>query len=260
MVLVNLKRLIIIFIFLLLSTLFLIYISLEKHSAGFADFSITSQNILFWGIVITIIQILLFISTILSHKSIINNIGKITRIGDLSHPKVKKIMNSMGSLGNEIKSMIQEQNTVMELRANRISALNTLVKTLCNGYEESILITDINGDIISASNTLKNRLEKANKGLFDQIKNITDIRDDIPLQKILSYIEKQKISWQDKELKGIICSPVLDKQGNINFCLWEIESETFHKLKVENFTNKVNSRFIDSIKNKIFKQKKDEII
>jgi transcriptional regulator with PAS, ATPase and Fis domain len=167
----------------------------------------------------------------LSHKSMVNNLKRISKIGDISHQYSQKILSKMGTLGKEIETMMIEQNHIVVLRSNRISALNTLVKLLCDGYSDSVIITDVKGEILSISNSFTENTKK--EGNENTWKKLSDIRPDINLPDVLSHLEKQHLPWTNPEVKGVVCTPVFDKANMLNFCIWELETQHLNKLYKE---------------------------
>lgn len=253
MILISVKKLVTFIVLIVLSTVFLVFMSINIFVTESVNISFSGQNIIFWGIIVLIFQLFLFYNLYHSHNKVIKNIRRISDIGELSHPKVVKIITEMGSLGHELDSLLKNQNEIIELRARRISTLNILVKTLSSGYNRAILVTDINGMIISISNLLKEKFEKENRS--DDLKTdlIIDIVPNLPLKSIVYFIETEKKEWTDEKFKGIKCYPVLNSENNVTFCIWEFDSidkTSFkvaenvagHKRPINNFLNRLIKR------------------
>lgn len=236
MIIITLKRFITSFIFILLITAFLVFLGMNLQDGEAVQLRIDTQNMFFWGIIAFLLQIGLAISLLLNHQNIINNLKRVSRIGDYSHIQSRKILGSMGPLGKEIELMMKEQNNLVILRSNRISALNNLVKMLCIGYSGPVLITDVNGDILSISSSFTDKIKKEGSEL--SWKRINDLRPDIPLTEVLNHLEKQKLPWSNPEFSGIICTPVFDKTNALNFCIWELETSQLNKMYKEKQADK----------------------
>lgn len=222
------KRYVLTVILVMVATSLLTYISIDLK-----DLQLDRENIFFWGLIALLTQCILFSSLYFSHRNMVSTLKKITDLNNLSHPYSQKLLKSMGVLGKEIEHMVNEQSIASTLRSNRISALNSMVRILCAGYEEPVLITDVKGAILSISDALSVKINKNDSDASLSMKNLSDFRSDIPLREVLNHLEKQKIPWSNPEIKGVICTPVFDKENVLNFCIWEFESEMFSKLLKE---------------------------
>jgi hypothetical protein len=231
MLVISLKRFIVSFLLIILTTGIIIYISITSQSGESLQLRIDTQNIFFWGIIAFLVQIWVGLSLIFSHKHMVNNLKKISKIGDISHKHAQRILSKMGSLGSEIETMMIEQNKLVVLRSNRISALNTLVKILCDGYTDPVIITDVRGSILSISNEFTEKIKKEGNDI--SWKQLGDVRPDINLPDVLSHLEKQHLPWSDPEVKGVVCTPVFDKVNMLNFCIWEFETQHINKIYKE---------------------------
>ncbi|MBI9097847.1 MAG: hypothetical protein JEY91_05195 [Spirochaetaceae bacterium] len=255
MIIITLKRFFISFSIILIITAFLIFLGMNLQEGELIQVRIDTQNILFWGIIAFLLQIGIAITLLFNNQSIINNLKRVSRIGDYSHIQARKILGKMGPLGQEIELMMQEQNNLVVLRSNRISALNNLVRMLCIGYSEPILITDVNGDILSISTTFSEKIKK--EGSEISWKKLSDLRPDIPLTEVLNHLEKQKLPWSDPEIGGVTCTPVFDKMNALNFCIWELETSHFNKIYKEKQAEKIKGKtrirvqgFLEMFRNK----------
>jgi len=209
------------------------------------NFSIDSQNILFWGIIALLVQVFSFISLYQSHKKVIYNIRRVSTIGELSHPKVDKILNGMGSIGREIEILLHNQNEIVELRANRIIALNNLVSRLAFGFKSPVIITDVSGKILYFSSHLREKIEA-------NAYKITDVIIDLPLESAINLMEGNKSIWQDEAFKGITANPIFGRDNLVSFCLWELDSEIKKINKPHDIINNKGSfnKFISRFKKK----------
>ncbi|MBB6481333.1 hypothetical protein [Spirochaeta isovalerica] len=205
-------------------------LAIELKEGSLMEIKLYRENILFWGIIALSLQIWLGLSLFFNHRNLINDVRRLSRIGDFSQPQARKILENLGPLGKEMERMMREQNNLVHLRSNRISALNNLVKLLGTNYAEPIIISDVKGDILSVSGNLSEKLKKNNPDtLFN---NVLEIRPDIPLPEVLTFMVKQRKSWSSPDIAGVTCSPVLDSTGEIHFCLWELETSRFSSQKV----------------------------
>jgi hypothetical protein len=218
------RRYVISLAMILIITLILVLISMELK-----EIKLEKENVLYWGIIALLSQFIIIVSLFRSHKNLIASIKKVTDINDLTHPHSRKLLSKMGDLGNEIEHMVNEQNIASQLRYNRISALNSLVRMLCVGYAEPVLITDVNGEILSMSDTFRKKINKNETEASLSLKHLNDFRSDIPLTDVLNHLEKQKLPWTSPDITGVLCSPVFDKENVLNFCIWEFESELFNR-------------------------------
>jgi hypothetical protein len=213
------------FLLFLTVTILLIVAGLAANGGTNWSLKIELQNFFFWGLTALIIQIWIGGSLLLSHKKVIKTISRLSAFDDLNSSNADKSFRELGSLGEEIKKVLKRENQLSVMRALRISALNNLANLLCEGYSEPVIVTDITGKIFTISEKLRTRIIKESK--LVQINNIFEIRPEIKLSEILGFIEKQKTAWKDPENTGLICSPVFDKTGVVQFCIWEFETSFF---------------------------------
>lgn len=221
------KKLLISLIIFFLSTAFLAVVSMQLQRGDALQIRIDSQNVLFWGIVVLLVQILTALFLYGGHNTLAGNLNRLKRIGDLNHPHAKKILRDMGELGKGIEDMVLEQNQLISLKSGRITALNSLTKMLCSGYSELLAISDVKGDIFGISQVLTDSIRKEMPD--NPLNHIYDLRSDLPLGEILNHLEAFKLPWSDAEYPGITCTPLFDSENKIHFCLWELETEKFRK-------------------------------
>ncbi|MBN2655653.1 MAG: hypothetical protein JXR86_01230 [Spirochaetales bacterium] len=192
MKIIRTSRLIISISLMIVLTAALVLVAMEIKQGSPPEIKLYRENILFWGIIGLSLQIWLGLSLLLNHRGLINEVRRLARIGDFSQPQARKILEHLGPLGREMERMMREQNNLVHLRSNRIPALNNLVKLMGSNYSEPIIISDVNGDILSVSGNLSEKLKKNNP-----------------------------------DISGVTCTPVTDMVGEIHFCLWEMETSRF---------------------------------
>ncbi len=225
MVIIRLRRLIISVILITAVTVVLLGIGLSLNEGEPWSLKFDYQNFFFWGLVAVIIQILTGLSLVFNHRKILNIVKRISTIDDIDSVYAEKLFDDIGPLGSEIKNLLRHNSQLSGLRTARISALNSLTEILCEGYAESILVTDVRGEILSMSDKLRGNLQKDKNESV--IKNVLDIRNDIKLSEVLVFIEKHRSAWTDPDGSGLSCTPVFDKNNAVQFCLWEFETSIF---------------------------------
>ncbi len=222
MMMVTRKRLLISLLLVLVSTLLLIIAGVKLSPGETPEIRLDRENLLFWGIVVLIFQAWIILSLFFRQRSLIADLERIGRIGDLTNIQARKILENMGSLGQALKKVMNEQNEIVRLRSERINALNTLVKMLCEDVDSPVVVTDVTGRVFTYSDKLIEKYGKEQEEL--SLSKITDIRQDIPLAEVLSHLEKQRLPWNGPEGSGVSCTPIFDKNGTLHFCIWELES------------------------------------
>ncbi len=225
MIVVRLKRLVISLVIIILVTLLLVVSGLSINGGKSWSLDLELQNFFFWGLAALIIQVWVGVSLLLNHKKILKTIRRLTSFDEIHSANAEKAFREMGSLGEEIKKVLKHENQLSAMRSERISALNSLAGSLCEGYSEPVAVTDVNGVLFAISNKLKSRILKDNEGKL--IGNILELRSDLKLSEILVFMEKQRASWKESEDSGIICTPVFDRNNSVQFCIWEFETSFF---------------------------------
>lgn len=248
MIVVSLKRLIISLIIIISVTLMLLVIGLLVKGGEDWYLKLNFQNFLFWGIVVLIIQIWISASLLLSHRKILKSINRLSSFENLDSVNAEKSFKEMGGVGEEIRNVLKKINDLSSMRAYRISALNNLADLLCEGYSEPVVVTDVKGLIVTVSEKLKNRITKESGR--DSINYITDIRPELKLTEVLSFIEKERAAWVASDNSKLSCTPVFDKNSALQFCIWEFETSFFaEKIKELNKSGSVSQPAYRKLKN-----------
>ncbi len=223
MIVVSLKRLIISLSLILSSTLFLLVVSLDLISPLSLGESLEKQDLLFWGIIVFLFQSIMGISILTGHRNVISDLNRLISNKDLSHPHSRKILNQLGPLGQVISRMMKELNELLSLRTDRISALNKVVRLLCDESGKSLVVSDTMGTVLGVSESL---LEKTKLKLSD-LSTVTEVLPGIKIAEVMVALEKNRDDWKDSGDSGVVCTPVFDKSGHLNLCIWVLESAGF---------------------------------
>ncbi len=222
MILITRKRLALSLLLVLVSTGLLIFAGYRLSPGEASPIRMDRENLLFWGIVILIFQGWIMAALFFRQRKLIGDLERIGRIGDLSNIQAVRILKEMGSLGEALKKIMAEQNEIVNLRSERITALNTLIKMLCEDVDSPVVVTDVTGGVFTYSERLVEKIGKEQEEL--SLMTISDIREDIPLAEVLSHMEKQRLPWNGPEGTGISCTPIFARNGTLHFCIWEMES------------------------------------
>lgn len=244
MIVINLKRFIISFLLILSSFAIFIMISINLFSEDSLKFSIEKQQILYWGIVTLIFQILVFLSLFIDHRKLVSDLKKIASYKDLNHPQSVKILEQMDDIGKVIHTILHDSNMLLELRLNRITAFNKVLRIVCEEYPEPLLITDTMGSILGISDKLSDKLNLINSSEL----RLNDIFPDIKLAEILVSLEKNREIWKDETNSGQICTPIFDNKGNLNLCIWEFETSHFAQNIISKPVNNISRRTFNSFR------------
>ncbi|QEN08619.1 hypothetical protein EXM22_11720 [Oceanispirochaeta crateris] len=255
MIVISAKRLIISFLLILTSTVVLLMTSINLFSTTSLNLSLDKQEVLFWGIVIIIAQTIVAVMVFVGHQNLIANLNKIISYKDLNHPQSIKILKRLGNFGQILDKMLKELNDLLDLRMNRITASNKVMKLICEEYPTALVISDTLGTILGASNKMK---EKANLPIKADTK-IMDLFPQIKLAEVLVSLEKNRTLWKDEENTGYVCTPVFDKGGHLNLCIWELETGHFIQKLSSNSAGTLSRKTFQSVRG-LFKKRpsKDE--
>ena len=240
MVIVGLKRLILSLVLIIAVTMIVIVMGISLNEGEAWSLKLDYQNFFFWGITALIVQLWAGLSLITRHRRILNTVRRLSSIEDLESVYAEKLFHEIGALGIEVKNVLRHSSELSGLRVARISALNSLTEILCEGYSDSILVTDVRGEILSMSDKLKARLAKESGR--PEVRNIIDIRADLKLSEVLVFMEKQRSAWSNPDGSGLTCTPVYDRNGKIQFCLWEFETSIFTGKLKDNTQQKYDLR------------------
>ncbi len=223
MVMIKVRNYVAAALLLILLTGFLLFLAVKLQGPEALDLSIDKQNILFWGIVVILIQIVILFGLILRHEKILKELEKIAELKELDQPHVQKILKRMGSVGSALYSLLKELNELLALRTYRIQSLNQVLKILCEDSPNAILVSDAMGSVLGQSRKMKEKLASHPKGQSD---NIKDFFPAMNLAEVLNAMEKTRGPWDDREGTGLYCTPVFDRTSSLQLCIWDAEGES----------------------------------
>ena len=209
----------------LISFLIFIMVSISLFSESPMDLSIEKQEILFWGIVIIVFQVLVFFLIFIDQHKLSSDLRKIINYKDLYHPQSKKLLSQMGEVGTLINLMLSDFSRLLDLRLSRINALNKTLKTVCEDYPEPIIITDTMGTILGISKVLSKRIEFPKNGF----NKIDQLFTDLKIVEVMGIMEKNKEYWKEESGSDLSCTPVFDNNGDLNLCIWEAGANLFQQ-------------------------------
>jgi hypothetical protein len=224
MILIPGKRLLGIFLIIVLSTAVLVTGTYFYFSSQPGAEKTSIESFLFWGICAVLLQITLTLGVSGTHLRVLNEMKKLSQIQDFSQPHAQRIFNNMGKLGQAVQNLVGEQSRLLSMRANRITALNSAISMLLQNSATTISFTDPSGQILDASPAFFNRLGGALSGKKVYMQELLSNHNIID---IVSQIEKEKKTWADPEKQQISCTPIFDAEGKLQLCLWEIETSIF---------------------------------
>lgn len=219
MIVLSLKRLVVSFILVLILTGVIIFLGMDLQSGTPVELKFDVENLLFWGIVVLLLQFWIGLSVLLRHRKVLTELGRIAKIEDVSQPHAEKIFKGLGRTGLAIQRLMLDQNRLLVMRSHRISAQNSLMRLLLEGYGEAAAVTDVTGKVLTMSRPLEEKCRSSQGTVSGQ--SILDFLPDINLKEVLAVMEKQKTFWQEPEKKGAVCTPVFDPEGVMHFCFWE---------------------------------------
>lgn len=223
MIVISLKRLVVSFVLILILTAVIIALGMDLQSGTPVELKIDVENLLFWGIVVLLLQLWIGLTVLMKHRKVLSELGRIAKIEDVSQPHAEKIFDGLGRTGQAIQRLMLDQNKLLVMRSNRIAAHNSLMRLLLEGYGEAAAVTDVTGKVLAMSRPLEEKCRNSQGTLTGQ--TILDFLPDINLKEVLTLMEKQRTFWQEPEKKGAVCTPVFDKEGVMHFCLWEFGAD-----------------------------------
>ncbi len=247
MIIVRIKTLVLVLVMVLASTAFLFYREIILLPGGGISLNMEKQELLYWALIVCLFQTALFIFAFRGHRKLIRDLKKLISNRDLSHPQSVKILNAMGETGRVIRMMMEEYSSLLDMRLNRISAFNKIIRIICEDYPEPLMISDTLGTVLGISDQL---LEKT--GLAQGDLQVGDVLPEIKMPEVLGHMEKNRSVWKDES--GCSCTPVFDRSDQLNLCIWELEAESILK-KITNrqaagITRKTVNTFRDLIRRK----------
>ncbi len=244
MVVISIKRLFGVFGSILCSFLAFASISIRLFSEEPLDLSFDKQNLLYWGIVVFLFQVLVFLLLFTDQRKLISDLRKITNYKDLNHPHSRKLLNQMGEIGVVLNLMLKDFSSLLELRLSRIAAFNKVIRIICEDYPEPIIITDTMGTILGISSVLA----KKNDININQNPQLSLLVPELKLTEVLGFFEKNRVPWKDESGTGLLCTPVYDHTGSLNLCIWEPGSNLFFQKFAAAPVGAISQKTIRSLK------------
>ena len=154
----------------------------------------------------------------------------------------------MGETGRVIRMMMEEYSSLLDMRLNRISAFNKIIRIICEDYPEPLMISDTpgHGTWHKRSASGEDRTGPGGPSLWVMF----CLRSKCPR----SWGIWKKTGRYGRMNRGCSCTPVFDRSDQLNLCIWELEAESILK-KITNrqtagITRKTVNTFRDLIRRK----------
>ena len=199
------------FISLVISFVFMIITAFWAYSVGMkVPLKGDSELVLFLGFIFSGLQLIITINIIIGaikkKKDFFTLMETIRAGGILSQEKIKKL----GSAGFALQEALEASSTITAQKSLKIASLNGLMRSLISMIDIPIVVVNLNGEIIDASQKIKTE-KNYNKDL-----NISDL---IPQVNIREAFKEASISHLPVEQGDNLLIPVFSTLGDITYFL-----------------------------------------
>ncbi len=238
---------------------------LEMNQNNLYEIKFLAENILFYAILFSIIQICFFIYFRLHSRNIYKKLDKTLDLIKAQNFDIEFFLKKQGYLGNKINSIISEFtkfNRLLSLKIRSISMINLL---LLNNIHLNIIISDSQGKISDCSSQLLKSYNidlnllygnPINK-ILDE-KNISEILLELKKTHNMYIVKNLKWIFEDKEvITDTTFYPIYNSHQDLSnivcFLAKESEIKTSYQNKIQ--LMKQNKNLFEKVAN-IFKIKK----
>lgn len=215
MLLIEKRRL---FVIIGMSFLMILAAAMYAYNIGMqANEKSSAETILFVGFIIAAAHLLLSIGLFVHAYKRKKDLAKFTELvrmgGNISEKKIARF----GSLGTQIKTMLQNLNDISNKKSLRIAALNGLQKSLLDLISEQIFIVDLTGTIIDMSKTLKEK-----SGTYPI--SLTDLLPSADIKIIFQNAQRTHAPIIDDD--NTVFFPIFSTLGDITFFIVDISKQS----------------------------------
>ncbi|UTC62552.1 hypothetical protein E4O05_01155 [Treponema sp. OMZ 787] len=231
------------FIFILATAFWAFFVGMRVPLKG------DSELVLFLGFILSLLQLIIIINIIIGavkkKKDFLSLMETIKTGGILSEKKVAKL----GSAGFALKDALEAASTITSQKSVKIAGLNGLMRSLISMIDIPLVVINLNGEIIDASQKIKAE-KNYNKDL-----NISDL---IPQVNIRQAFKEASVSHLPVEQGDNILVPVFSTLGDITYFLVDTSKSgalskfinTFIPPKKEESAKQTKKRFFKILNSK----------
>lgn len=208
------------FIFILATAFWAYFVGMRVPLKG------DSELVLFLGFILSLLQLIIIINIIIGavkkKKDFLSLMETIKTGGILSEKKVAKL----GSAGFFLQEALSVSNTITAQKSLKIASLNGLIKSLTDMIDLPVVIVNLNGEIVEASQKIKAEIDY-NKDL-----NIADI---LPQINIREAFKEASTTHLPVEQGDNILVPVFSTIGDITYFLVDTSKHGALSKLINNF-------------------------
>jgi transcriptional regulator with PAS, ATPase and Fis domain len=204
--------------------------SLVSHSSAYSNEEATlfAEKILFLSIVLTTGYLAFTTGILVKSIRIDKEMDKIIQLNKYQDFSPKKSMEKLGALGEKITTLYNQLNELNEYKTRKIRALSSLNTFLVNNIDMPLLITDVKGSVIQATEQLEKfidikKSEIIGKDIEQTIKELSFENIVFELSKLHSALEK------NTSKHTLTCYPIHNNRNQIVYIILVFEKKAIYQ-------------------------------
>ena len=198
-----------------------------------------AENFLYYTIILIIMTIIIFLTTILKSKNIYRELDKVVDLSRQGKYCSGDQLKKLGKLGGKIIDINSQLNSLNEMKSLKISSLSNTVNFMLDKSNLSVFMLDAQGLIIKVSRKLLGDLQIEEKDILNKFAE--NILDNFNYSNVINDLKKSKYvvlkspliteSTDVKNDVNVVIFPIFNYRNDISNCACVLVSEeTFQQL------------------------------
>lgn len=198
MILISKRMLLILAAVAVIVTLFLAAFGYRSMAGPGSNSSLlfTAQTFLYLGILLSIVEIFLFIRAAVRSRDIERELEKLIETTRYLGPSNARKLRHLGPIGGQIERLYGEINDLSERRALKIGALSELAEFLMNNLQLAAVAATIDGTIVYASRSFLERTKRTRSETIDT--DLGALVPDVSLEEVLIDLDRTRAAVERK--------------------------------------------------------------
>ncbi len=144
----------------------------------------------------------------------------------------KRNMEKLGMLGDKITELYRRLNTLGEYKTLKISALTVLNSFLVENVHLPLLITDVRGTILQATEEIADKLKNGKSEMIRS--SITDFVPEMKMQNVVFEVNKERGSIEVKAGNNTFsCYPVYNRNNELSYLVFNLGKQAVYSSEKE---------------------------
>lgn len=205
---------------------------LEAQSMEQAALKYNAERFLFISLVAAAAVFLLAAVAFYRGIRVDKELDKIIELNRYQDFSPKRNMEKLGMLGDKITELYRRLNTLGEYKTLKISALTVLNSFLIENVHLPLLITDVRGTILQATEEIAEKLRSGKSEMINSL--ITDFVPEMKMQNVVFEVNKARGSIEGNAGKNTFsCYPVYNRNNELSYLVFNLGKQAAYPSKKE---------------------------